>query len=65
MKKVVISELTRNGAILEDILIEKKPFKNYSFKPDLTILKNGNYVFFECHYHDGWCKGDPHISIII
>jgi len=59
MKKIVISELVRNGFKLENILVEKKPFKNYSFKPDVTLLKDGKYVFFECHYHDGWNTGSP------
>jgi hypothetical protein len=59
MKKIIVSELIRTGFKLENILIEKKPLKEYGFRPDVTLLKDGKYVFFECHYHDGWCKDIP------
>jgi hypothetical protein len=59
MKNIVISDLILNGENQQNILIEKKPFKEYGFRPDITVFKDKKYVFFECHYHDGWCKGIP------
>lgn len=59
MKDVVISKLINEGIPLESILIEKRPFNEYKFKPDITLFKDNKHVFIECHYHDGWCRGIP------
>jgi len=53
MKNVIISELITNGIKLENILVEK-PFKGYAFRPDITVFSECRYIFFECHYHDGF-----------
>lgn len=59
MKDIVVSKLIEEGIPLDNIIIEKSPLKEYRFKPDITLFKDNKYVFFECHCHDGWCKGIP------
>ena len=55
MKSIVVSEFLKRGVKPENILIEKRTrYNNRYFKPDVTVNKDGRYIFIECHYHDNW-----------
>lgn len=54
MKNIVVSELVKTGVLKSSISAEKRPFKDYRFRPDLTIKEGNKLTLVECHFHDGW-----------
>jgi len=58
MKGIVISEFLKFGIQKDKILVEKKPFDNYKFRPYITIKDRNSLVFIECHYNDDWGHED-------